>query len=92
MEEKNPNFLPKQYEETNKLPINHNYLSEQFSDSDEVIEDIRKLIKKGDFTLGQAVDHFEEEFTKITKAEFALGVGSGTDALFLSLKSLGVKE
>ena len=92
MEEKNPNFLPHQYEETNKLSINHNYLTEQFEDSEEVIDDIRKLIKKGDFTLGKAVDYFEEEFKKITKADYALGVGSGTDALFLSLKALGIKE
>ena len=40
MEEKNPNFLPQQYEETNKLSINHNYLTEQFEDSEEVIDDI----------------------------------------------------
>jgi dTDP-4-amino-4,6-dideoxygalactose transaminase len=92
MEEKKPNFLPKQYEETNKLPINHNYLSEQFEDSEEVIKDIRQLIKRGDFTLGEAVDKFEEEFRKIAGTKYALGVGSGTDALFLSLKALGIKE
>ncbi len=28
------NYLPEQYEADNKLPINHNYLKEQFSESE----------------------------------------------------------
>ena len=88
----NHNFLPKQYELSNELPINHNYLPQQFKDSEEVIDEIRKLVVRGDFTLGSAVNEFEAEFKKITKSRYAIGVGSGTDALFLSLKALGIKE
>ena len=86
------NYLPKQYEFTNELPINHNYLSQQFEDSEEVIDEIRKLVVRGDFTLGKAVNEFEGEFKKIANSKYAIGVGSGTDALFLSLKALGIKE
>ena len=92
MEEINHNFLPKQYKLTTELPINHNYLPLQFQDSEEVINEIRKLVVRGDFTLGSAVNEFEEEFKKITNSRYAIGVGSGTDALFLSLKALGIKE
>ena len=92
MKKVNHNFLPEQYKLANELPINHNYLPQQFQDSEEVIEEIRKLVVRGDFTLGSAVNEFEEEFKKISNSKFAIGVGSGTDALFLSLKALGVKD
>ncbi len=48
------------------------------------------MIIQGDFTLGKAVDEFEARVAKISQTEFAIGVGSGTDALFLSLKALGI--
>ena len=92
MKEIDHNFLPSQYSSSNELPINHNYLPQQFEDSEEVIDEIRKLVVRGDFTLGEAVNELEEEFKKITNSKYAIGVGSGTDALFLSLKALGIKE
>ena len=86
------NYLPKQYQTNNQLPINHNYLPQQFSDSGAIIDEIKELVKRGDFTLGQAVDDFEDEFKKITQTKFAIGVGSGTDAIFLSLKAAGIDK
>ena len=90
MKKSEHNYLPKQYRANNSLPINHNYLPFQFEDSEEVINEIRKLVKRGDFTLGEAVNDFEDKFKKIVKAKYALGVGSGTDAIFLSLKAQGI--
>ena len=92
MKKSEHNYLPKQYRANNSLPINHNYLPFQFEDSEEVINEIRKLVKRGDFTLGEAVNDFEDKFKKIVKAKYALGVGSGTDAIFLSLKAQGIGE
>ena len=86
------NYLPEQYEVTNELPINHNYLQQQFKNSEKIFKEIKELVMKGDFTLGNAVNELEEEFKKITSSKFAIGVGSGTDAIFLSLKALGVGE
>ena len=86
------NYLPKQYQANNQLPINHNYLPQQFSDSEAIIDEIKELVKRGDFTLGQAVDDLEDEFKKITQTKFAIGVGSGTDAIFLSLKAAGIDK
>ncbi|SVD70167.1 uncharacterized protein METZ01_LOCUS423021, partial [marine metagenome] len=86
------NYLPEQYEVTNELPINHNYLKQQFKNSEKIFKEIKELVMKGDFTLGNAVNELEEEFKKITSSKFAIGVGSGTDAIFLSLKALGVGE
>jgi dTDP-4-amino-4,6-dideoxygalactose transaminase len=86
------NFLPNQYKSSNELPINHNYLPQQFEDHEKVIDEIRNLVTRGDFTLGEAVNELEDKFKEITNTKYAIGVGSGTDALFLSLKALGVKE
>ena len=86
------NFLINQYNRDNALQINHNYLKVQFSDKEAILADIAKLVERGDFTLGAAVDAFEEEFSKRQNVKHAIGVGSGTDALFLSLKALGVSE
>jgi aminotransferase EvaB len=86
------NFLPEQYRETNKLDINHNYLQQQFADHDAIWEKIRGVIIRGDFTLGSEVDLLEAEFAKLCEVKHAIGVGSGTDALFLSLKALGIDK
>ena len=84
------NFLPQQYETTDALEINHNYLSAQFADRDEILAKIREVVIRGDFTLGREVDRLEDEFAAIAGAKHAVGVGSGTDGLLLSLKALGV--
>lgn len=86
------NFLPGQYAVTGHLPINHNYLGQQFSDCDAILEKIKEVVASGEFTLGREVDHFEDEFAAIAATRHAIGVGSGTDALFLALKALGVGE
>ena len=42
------------------------------------------------FIMGANVSALEEEIAKFCGAPFAIGVASGTDALLLSLKALGV--
>lgn len=86
------NFLPEQYRRTNKLEINHNYLQEQFADHDAIWQKIREVVIRGDFTLGAEVDQLESEFAELCQVKHAIGVGSGTDALFLSLKALGIDK
>ena len=84
------NFLPDQYTRDAQLQINHNYLSEQFADYKEILKRIERVVLDNDFTLGKAVDDFENRFAELHEAKYAIGVGSGTDAIFLSLKALGV--
>jgi dTDP-3-amino-2,3,6-trideoxy-4-keto-D-glucose/dTDP-3-amino-3,4,6-trideoxy-alpha-D-glucose/dTDP-2,6-dideoxy-D-kanosamine transaminase len=86
------NFLPQQYSDTNPIKINHNYLQNQFADYADVFKKLEVLLKDGDFTLGKAVDEFENRVKEICGTKYAVGVGSGTDALFLSLKALGVDK
>jgi aminotransferase EvaB len=84
------NFLPAQYDATDAKPINHNYLTEQFADYPAIFEKLAEVVRRGDFTLGRAVDEFEQAFAKAAGSKYAIGVGSGTDALFLSLKALDI--
>lgn len=84
------NFLPDQYRTDNRLPINHNYLHEQFADHEAIWAKIRDVVVNGDFTLGSEVDRLEEEFAQLCGTRHAIAVGSGTEALFLSLKALGI--
>jgi dTDP-4-amino-4,6-dideoxygalactose transaminase len=56
-----------------------------------IIKDIKELLlKTGQFTLGQPVADFEARFAKLCQTKYAIGVNSGTDALFLALKALGI--
>ena len=86
------NFYPDQYQTDSLMEINHNYLNQQFEDFEPILNEVSKVIKAGDFTLGSAVDNFECDFAKVAGTTNAIGLGSGTDALFLSLKALGVKD
>ena len=89
---KKNNFLIKQYNADLKKSIKHNYLAEQFSDYNKIFDRIKKVVKKGDYTLGDEVIKFQENIKKITGAKFCLGVGNGTDALYLALKAFNIKN
>ncbi len=80
------NFLPAQYNKDNKLFLNHSYLIEQFADYKKIFKEVEKVIKKGDYTLGNEVDKFEKNIKKLMGSKFAIGVGNGTDALYLVFK------
>src|SRR5258708_22134107 len=72
------------------MHVKFSYLDRQFADVDTYLADVRKTVIKGDFTLGRAVTEFEQRFAELCQLPYAVGVGSGTDALILSLKILGV--
>jgi aminotransferase EvaB len=55
-----------------------------------VLDAIRAVAKRGDFTLGAEVAVFEKAFAEMVGVKHAIGVANGTDALFLALKSLDV--
>ena len=84
------NFLPKQYEKDNVFSVKHNYLSEQFSDYKDILAKIEGVILKNDFTLGEEVDLFERNISELTGSKFTIAVGSGTDAIRLSLLALNI--
>lgn len=72
------------------MKVGFSYLDRQFADLDAYLADIQKLVLSGKFTLGPAVAEFEKSFAELCGMPHAIGVGSGTDALILSLEMLGV--
>lgn len=72
------------------MQVEYSYLQRQFQDPEPYLDDVRELVRSGEFTLGPAVSTFEARFAELCGAPYAIGVGSGTDALALSLKALGV--
>ncbi len=56
----------------------------------DVAVSLSKTLKRSDFILGKEEKLFEQEFARFCSRKFAVGVNSGTDALFLTLLSLGI--
>lgn len=72
------------------MRVPFSYLDRQFADVDAYLADLRNLVLSGDFTLGKAVTEFERRFAALCSMPHAIGVGSGTDALILPMKLLGI--
>lgn len=58
--------------------------------ADEIDAALRGVIEKSAFINGPEVELFESEWAEFCEAEFAVGVGSGTAGLFLTLQALGI--
>tara|TARA_Y100000590_G_scaffold463901_1_gene631875 strand:+ start:520 stop:1617 length:1098 start_codon:yes stop_codon:yes gene_type:complete len=72
------------------MKVRYSYLHQQFSDCEDLWQDLRDFVPTGDFTLGKPLKIFENNFAKLIGTKYAIGVNSGTDAIKLSLKALGV--
>lgn len=72
------------------MRVSFSYLDRQFAEVNGYLRNIKELVKTGDFTLGGPLIEFERRFAELCKMPYAIGVASGTDALILSLKILGV--
>ncbi len=59
---------------------------------EEILSAQKRVFEKGRFILGEEVSAFEDEFARYCGVRYGVGVGSGTDALFLALKAAGIGE
>jgi len=59
---------------------------------DEILSAIGRVIDHAGFILGEEVEQFEKEIAGYCGTKYAVGVNSGTDALFLSLKAYGIGQ
>ena len=57
---------------------------------DEIDAAIQEVIAASSFIGGPYVRAFEEAFATFCEVKHCIGVGNGTDALFIALKSLGI--
>jgi dTDP-4-amino-4,6-dideoxygalactose transaminase len=60
--------------------------------SDDVLAEIARVAAEARFILGAGVEKFEHWLAQTCGARHAIGVASGTDALELSLRALGVGD
>lgn len=56
----------------------------------EILPAIHDVLEAGEFINGKYVAEFENSFARSIGAQYCIGVGNGTDALFIAMKSLGV--
>ncbi len=56
----------------------------------EIDQALASVLTESAFILGPRLEAFEAEFARFCGAPYCVGVGSGTDALYLALKALGV--
>ncbi len=73
------------------MHVKYSYLDQQFADIEAYFQDLRKLVATGEFTLGPFVEAFEKKFAAYIGVRHAIGTNTGTGALILSLKAVGVR-
>ena len=73
------------------MQVRYSYLKQQFSNANDLWKKLKKFVDTGDFTLGKELEMFERKFAKLIGSKYAVGVNSGTDAIKLSLKAIGIK-
>ena len=74
---------------TEKIPLLDLH-AEYAEIKDAVDASIRRVVESARFILGEEVASFEQDFAAFCHANYAIGVGSGTDALYVALKTCGV--
>ena len=73
------------------MKINFVDLQKQYQNyKEEIDEAVHGVLNKSNYVLGDEVEKFEEEFSSYCEVKYCIGVDSGTDALFLSLKALNI--
>ena len=68
------------------------YLEEYKQYRDEILAEVDKVFSSGKLILGDNVSSFEQAMADYCDTGYGIGVNSGTDALFLALKALGLKD
>ena len=59
---------------------------------EEIDQAIQRVLTNGDLILRKDVEEFEQSFAKYVGVKYCVAVNSGTDALYLALKAIGVEQ
>jgi dTDP-4-amino-4,6-dideoxygalactose transaminase len=72
--------------------VPYNYLDRQFgpAETEVILDDLRALVRTGEFTIGPPVLEFERRLGAMIGVKHVIGTNTGTDALILGLKALGI--
>ena len=58
----------------------------------EIDHNIKTVIESGQYVLGPMLKRFEGELATYHGTKYAIGLGNGTDAIWLALMALGFKQ
>ncbi|MFA6564507.1 MAG: DegT/DnrJ/EryC1/StrS family aminotransferase [Verrucomicrobiia bacterium] len=56
----------------------------------EIDANIQRVLMSGEYVQGPMLKQFEAEFAKYSGTKFAIGLGNGTDAIWMALMALGI--
>jgi dTDP-4-amino-4,6-dideoxygalactose transaminase len=56
----------------------------------EIDANLKEVLESGQYVLGPMLKRFEQELADFHGTKYAIGVGNGTDALWLTFKALGI--
>ena len=68
------------------------YLDEYKTHRKEFLSAIDNVFKSSTLVFGPKLAEFEEKFTKFVGTKYGLGVGNGTDALYIALRSFDIGQ
>ena len=60
--------------------------------SKEIEKDVLKVLRSGQYILGPNVVKIEKKISDFLNIKYAISCNSGTDALLIALKCLGIKK
>ena len=74
------------------MRVAYNYLDRQFhpAETEAILDKLRSLVATGEFTIGPPVVEFERRLAAMIGVKHVIGTNTGTDALILALKALGI--
>ena len=55
-----------------------------------ILKSIDRTLKSENLFFGNELKKFEKEFNRLNKSKFGLAVGSGTEALYIALKTFNI--
>lgn len=67
-----------------------NPVAQYQSHKDDILEAVKRVFESGSYILGREVEAFENTFAGYCGVDHGVGVNSGTDALIIALRALGV--
>lgn len=82
--------MKKTKKSTGKSILLVNLKKQYLSIKDEIDHAVARVLKSGWYLLGTELEKFEVDFATYIGTKFAIGVASGTDALTLGVKALGL--
>lgn len=66
------------------------YIDEYKELKNKILKEVNNVFSNGILIFGPKLSEFENKFSEYINVKFGIGVGNGTDAIYIALKGLGV--